>query len=91
MVSEPKHDDWNESIYYRTLNYKALCACEEEDLHKLKENEDLIKNSAKSIENTPVLKGGDLINFVASLGRKDSAESKQRRKSALSFLSRVKR
>jgi hypothetical protein len=46
---------------------------------------------AKPIEATPVLKGLDLISFVASLGRKDSTESKQRRKSASSLLSKVKK
>jgi hypothetical protein len=49
------------------------------------------KLMAKPIESTPVLRGRDLVNFVHSLGKKDSAESMSKRQSALSLLKRVRK
>jgi hypothetical protein len=40
---------------------------------------------------TPTLKGPDLVNFVTSLAKMDSKESKTRRGNALSLLKSVKR
>lgn len=47
------------------------------------------KLMAKPIEATPILKGEDLVNFVKSLGKKDTPVSKRRRSSALSLLQKV--
>jgi hypothetical protein len=50
-----------------------------------------IKLMAKPIEATPILRGYDLTNFVASLTKTDSKASKTKRKNALALLKNVKK
>ncbi|WP_168120529.1 hypothetical protein [Paenibacillus sp. HB172176] len=49
------------------------------------------KLMAKPIEATPVLRGEDLINFVESLKKTDTKASREKRKSALTLLKKVRK
>lgn len=44
---------------------------------------------AKPIEATPVLRGQDLVHFANALKKKDSEQSRKRRKSALSLVQSI--